>query len=153
MLHAQRPSLWRRGYDISADGRHIARWEPSWWRSGGAFDLDGRHYQVRGHALGGRVELAGPAGELLASARRVGRRRWSVEAGERSYQFRRASMWRTEQQLLLGDQPVGSIRRTSVWGSSAAADLPGMPEPLQVFVLCAVLAMWAAARSAAAASG
>jgi hypothetical protein len=152
MLHAQRTGLGRRGYDISADGRHITRWEPSWWRSGGAFDLDGRHYQVRGHALGGRVELTGPAGELLASARRVGRRNWSVEAGERSYQFRRASIWRGDQQLLLGDRPVGSIRRTGFWGSSAAADLPGMPEPLQVFVFCAVLARWAAA-AAAAASG
>ena len=154
MLIAERTSVWRRGYDISADGRLLARWEPSWWRQGGTFELGGQRFQMRERGLGGRRELTGPSGEVVATARRVGRKRWTVEAGDRAYQFRRASIWRNDQELLLGDQPVGSIRRTSLWRRSAAADLPGMPEPVQVFVVCVVLAMWeAAARAAAAGAG
>jgi hypothetical protein len=133
--------MWRSRYNISVDGGQVAQWEPSWWRqSGGVFELNGQRYQVRGNALGSRFELIGSAGEPLASAQRVGRKRWTVQAGDRTYQFRRASMWRGDQELLLGDQAVGSIRRNSVWRSSAVADLPDMPEPVQVFVLCVVLA-------------
>lgn len=150
MLTAEKPSMWRSGYDISIDGGHVASWEPSWWRqSGGVFELNGQRYQVRGNVLGSRFKLIGSAGQPLASAQRVGRKRWTVQAGDRTYQFRRASMWRGDQELLLGDQAVGSIRRDSVWRSSAVADLPGMPAPVQVFVLCVVLAMWDAATIAA----
>jgi hypothetical protein len=142
--------MWRSRYNISVDGGQVAQWEPSWWRqSGGVFELNGQRYQVRGNALGSRFELIGSAGEPLASAQRVGRKRWTVQAGDRTYQFRRASMWRGDQELLLGDQAVGSIRRNSVWRSSAVADLPDMPEPVQVFVLCVVLARWDAEKVAA----
>jgi hypothetical protein len=145
VLTAEKASIWRGGYDITVDGRPIARWEPSWWRSGGAFDLDGQRYQVRGNALGARRELIGAAGQRLASAERVGRKRWTVRADAQTYQFRRTSLWRGDQELLLGDQSIGSIRRTSTWRGSAVADLPGLPQPVQVFVLCVVLAMWDAA--------
>jgi hypothetical protein len=155
MLTATKPSLWRRRYDITVDGRPIARWESSWWRTGGAFELDGQRYEVRGNAVGSRFELTDPVDQPLASATRVGRKRWTVTAGDRTYQFRRASLWRGDQELLVGEQAVGSIRRTSVWRNSAVADLPGLPVPVQVFVLCVVLAMWdaAAAASSAAAGG
>jgi hypothetical protein len=153
MLTAEKPSLWRGRYDITIEGGRIAEWEPSWWRSGGVFDLNGERYQIRGSALGSRFQLIGPAGHPIASAQRVGRRRWTVHAGDRIYQFRRLSMWRGDQELLLGDQAVGSIRRTSMWRNSAVADLPGMPEPVQVFVLCVVLAKWNAQTAEAAAAG
>ena len=87
MLTAERPSLWRRRYDISVDGRHIARWEPSWWKARGAFDLDGQRYQVRGNAMGSRFQLIGPAGRPLASAQPVSRKRWTVQAGNDIHQF------------------------------------------------------------------
>src|SRR5437773_2813916 len=149
MLTAEKPSPWGRPYDISVGGRHIARWEPSWWKSGGVFDLDGQRYQVHGNALGSRFELIGPTGQPLAAAQRVGSKLWTVQAGTDTYRFRRASIWRGDQELLLGDQAVGSIRRGSMWRRSAVAELPGMPQPVQVFVLCVVLAMWDAAAVAA----
>ncbi|GAA0804672.1 hypothetical protein [Spirilliplanes yamanashiensis] len=152
MLTAEKPTMWRSRYDITNDGGRVARWEPSWWRSGGAFELDGQRYQVHGNALGSRFELIDRTGRQLASARRVGRKRWTVRSGDRTYEFRRASMWRGDQELLLGDQAVGSVRRSSVWRGSAVADLPGMPEPVQVFVLCVVLAMWDAETVAAVAA-
>src|SRR3954471_15113532 len=153
MLTAEKPSLWRSRYDVGVDGRHITRWEPSWWRSGGTFELDGQRYEVRGNAARSRFELIASTGRPLASAQRVGRKRWTVQAGDRTYQFRRASIWRGDQELLLGDQAVGSIRRVSMWRSSAVAELPGMPEPIQVFVLGVVLAMWDAQAAAAATAG
>ena len=149
MLTARKPSLWRRRYDISRDGVPIACWDPSWWRSGGSFELDGCRYRVHGNAIGSRFQLIDPTGQQLASAERVGRKRWTVRAGQRTYEFRRASLWRGDQALLIGDLPVGSIRRVSLWRGSAVADLPGMTEPVQVFVLCVVLAMWEAAAAAA----
>jgi hypothetical protein len=149
MLTAEKPSLWRRRYEVRRDGVPIATWDQSWWRSGGTFELDGRRYQVQGNAIGSRFQLIDPTGQPLAFAERVGRKRWTVRAGRHTYQFRRASLWRGDQELLLGDLPVGSIRRASMWRGSAVADLPGMPEPVQVFVLCVVLAMWEAAAAAA----
>jgi hypothetical protein len=149
MLTAQKPSLWRRGYEISVDGRYLARWQPSSWKSGGAFDLSGQRYQIRGNLLGSRFQLIDGSGQPLALAQRVGRKRWSVRAGDRTYEFRRASIWRADQELLVADRVVGSIRRPSLWRRTAVADLPGMPEPIQVFVLCVVLAMWDAAAAAA----
>jgi len=149
MLTAQKPSPWHKHYDISLDGRPIARWEPSWRASGGVFNLDGQRYEVRSSPLGSRFQLIGPAGEPLASAARVGRRQWTVQTGEGSYAFRRASIWQGDQELLLNGRAVGSIRRTSTWRRSAAADLPGMLPSTQVFVLCVVLAMWDAATTAA----
>jgi hypothetical protein len=153
VLTAERPSIWRRRYDIREDGRPVASWEPSWWKSGGTFDLDGQRYEVRSNALGTRYELIGPTGHTLASALRVGRKRWTVEADNRTYEFRRASFWRQDQELMLGDQAVGSIRPLSIWRGSAVAELPGLPVPVQVFVVCVVLAMWEAATAAASTPG
>jgi hypothetical protein len=150
MLTAEKPNMWRSRYDISVDGEHVAQWEPSWWRqSGGVFELNGQRYLVRGNAVGSRFELIDSGGQPLASAERVGHKRWTVQSGGRTYEFRRASVWRGDQELLLGDQAVGSIRRDSVWRNSAVADLRGMPQPVQVFVLCVVLAKWDAATVAA----
>src|SRR4029453_4071806 len=113
MLTAEKPSMWRSRYNISVDGGQVAQWEPSWWRqSGGVFELNGQRYQVRGNARGSRVELIGRAGEPLASAQRVGRKRWTVQAGDRTYQFRRASLWRGDQKLVCGGQGVGPTRWT-----------------------------------------
>lgn len=152
MFTARKPSLWRRSYEISRDGLPIARWDPSWWRSGGRFELDGCQYEMHGNAIGSRFELIDPYGQSIASAQHVGRKRWTVQSGQRTYEFRRASLWRGDQVLLLGRAPAGFIRRASMWRGTAEADLPDMPQPVQVFVLCVVLAMWEAAAAAANAS-
>ena len=65
MLTAEKPSPWHKHYDISLDGRPIARWEPSWWASGGVFNLDGQRYEVRSSLLGSRFQLIGPAGPTV----------------------------------------------------------------------------------------
>lgn len=152
MLHARRTGVWRGSYEITADDRPVTTWTPRAVRSGGTFDLDGQHFDVHGGLWGGRFELVTKDGEPVAAAERVGRKRWSVQADDRRFDFVRASVWSGEQALLdVAGRQVGSIRRASRWRSDAAADLPGMPLPVQVFALVAVLTTWEA--QAASSSG
>jgi hypothetical protein len=150
MVEARKVSLWRNRYDLTADGERLATWEGRSWRTGGTFELAGRRYDVRSNAWGTRFEMTDQAGMIAATAERVGRKQWTVAANGRSYQFRRASMWRAEQLLVDDDRPVGSIRRVNRWRGDAVAELPGLPLPLQVFVLAVVLSMWDAQAAVAA---
>ncbi|MGI5213968.1 hypothetical protein [Plantactinospora sp. CA-290183] len=142
MLVARKTSFWRSRYEISVDGRTVATWDSSVWKSGGSFALDGGHYRVRGNAWGNRFGMVDADGVTVASADRVGRKRWTVEAGGRTYDFQRASLWSDEQELHTGGRRVGSVRRTSVWRGDIAAELPGLPLPVQIFVLGVVITMW-----------
>ncbi len=91
--------------------------------------------------------LVADDGTTVASAQRVGRRDWTVEADRVVHQFRRASVWRQEEQLTIGGQQVGSVRRTSTWSSEAVADLPGMPPVVAVFAVAVALSTWDIAAS------
>jgi hypothetical protein len=142
MLEARKVSIWRDRYAISADGRPVAVWDGSVWTAGGRFELDGRRYEVRGNLWGSRYGMIGQDGARIAVANRVGRKRWTVEAAGRTYDFQRASLWRGEQELRCDGRRLGSIRRTSIWRGDAVADLPGVPLPVQIFVLAVVLTMW-----------
>jgi len=155
MVQARRHSVWRNRYDIMVDGRIVATWDPATWRSGGSFTLEGRSYQLRSNAWGSRYTLLDAAGAPVASADRVGRKRWTVESDGRRYDFQRASIWGTEHELVVDGRRVGSVRRTSSWRGDLAADLPGMPLPLQIFVLGILIITWnevSVAATAAAAS-
>ncbi|GAB1645659.1 hypothetical protein [Krasilnikovia sp. MM14-A1259] len=150
MLIAKRVSIWRSSYLISAEGRPVATWDSAFWKSGGTFDLDGQQYRVNANAWGTRYTLTGPDGTPLASADRVGRKNWTVQAGGQTYRFQRRSFWSTDQELHTDQGPAGSVRRTSMWGDQVAVDLPGMPMPVQIFVLGVVITMWNAQAAAAA---
>lgn len=150
MLEARRVSLWRNRYDLVADGQPLATWDAGFWLSGGTFELAGRRYKVKSNAWGTRFEMLDEVGVAVAAADRVGRKHWTVEAGGRTYQFQRASWWRHEELILTDGQPAGSVRRASMWRGDAVADLPGLPLPLQVFVLAVVVTMWDAQAASAA---
>lgn len=77
-MEARRISIWRSRYRVTDRGREIAVWDSSAWRRGGDFELDGQHFQVRANAWGSRYTMVDDAGALVASANRVGRRRWTV---------------------------------------------------------------------------
>jgi hypothetical protein len=142
MLQAKGIGFWRSRYELTADGQPLATWRSRLWRTGGPLDLAGRRYEVGGNLWGTRYTMTDESGVLVASADRVGRKRWTVMAGGRSYQFQRASMWRSEERLITNEQTAGTVRRTSVWRGDAVADLPDLPLPVQVFVLVVVLTMW-----------
>ncbi|MEN3609646.1 hypothetical protein AAH979_08865 [Plantactinospora sp. ZYX-F-223] len=142
MLKARRVSAWRSRYEISVRDRAVTTWDNAFWRNGGDFELEGRRYEVRGNAWGNRYTLLDAAGGVVASADRVGRRRWTVEADGQTYHFQRASLFSSEQELHAAGRRVGSVRQTSFWRGDVAADLPGLPLPVQVFVVGVVITMW-----------
>ncbi len=150
MLTAKRTSAWRSRYRVSAGDRPVTTWDSRTWKTGGDFELDGRRYQVRGNVWGNRYTMVDDLGATVASADRVGRRRWTVQAGGQAYQFQRKSLWSNEQELHNAAGRIGSVRRTSAWRGDVAADLPGLPLPVQVFVLGVVITMWDAQAAAAA---
>jgi hypothetical protein len=152
MLTAERVGMWRGRYRMVADGREVATWDPSWWRSGGEFAVDGRRYQVRSNGWATRYRLLDEAGTELAVVEHAGRKHWTVTAGGRVYQFRRASLWGDRQELLSDGVATGSIRRTGAWSGSIEADLPGLPLALQIFVVGALIAKRRAQQNAAAGS-
>ena len=149
VITARKASIWTNLYDIAVDGLPLATWDESIWRSGGEVELDGKHYQVRANMWGTTYGMADQDGTLLASADRVGRKAWKVKADGRTYEFRRASAWRQEEELLVGGLRLGSVKRTSMWRGDAVADLPGLPLYVQVFVLAVVLATWDSSAAAA----
>ncbi|WP_327003620.1 hypothetical protein OHA72_52595 [Dactylosporangium sp. NBC_01737] len=153
MLIAKRTSVWRTRYQVSQDGHLVAAWDGSLWRSGGDLNVAGQGFQVRGNAWGSRFSMLDKAGGVVAAADRVGRKRWTVAAGGVTYHFQRASIWSQAQELYADGRKVGSVRKTSVWGSDIAVDLPGVPLPVQVFVLGVLVTMWQAQASAAGAAG
>ncbi len=153
MLEARKASVWKNRYDITVDGRQLATWDGSSWKSGGTFEVDARRYEVRSNMWGSKYGMVDEDGTRIASANRVGRKNWTVESDGRTYEFHRASMWRQEEELLYKGRRVGSVKRNSIWRSGAVADLPGLPLPVEVFVLAVVLTEWDSAAVTTAATG
>lgn len=153
MLEAKKASVWKNRYDIIADGRRLATWDGSSWKTGGTVELDGRRYEVRANMWGNKYGMVDEDGAPIASADRVGRKNWTVEADGRTYEFHRASLWRQEEELHSEGRRVGSVKRNSIWRGDAVADLPGLPPPVEVFVLAVVLTMWDLAAATAAPVG
>ncbi|WP_033338514.1 LURP-one-related/scramblase family protein [Catenuloplanes japonicus] len=150
MLTAKKASFWRDRYEISADGGVVATWSGSFWRQGGDFALGGRGYRVRSSVWGRSFHMTDADGRTVAEASKVGRKRWTVEADGRVYQFRRTSFWSGDQELHDDAGRRGVIRRTGFWRTGVEADLPGLEPALQVFVLGVVITMWNAEQAAAA---
>jgi hypothetical protein len=148
-MEAHKISVWKGHYRVTDGGREITTWDSSTWKSGGEFLLDGQRFQVRSNAWGSKYTMTDDFGTVLASADRVGRKRWSVEAGGQTYHFRRKSMWTSEEEMVLGDTRVGAVRKTSVWRGDVELELPTLPRPLQLFVLGVVISMWEAQAAAA----
>lgn len=149
-LTVRKVSPWRSRYEVMVDGRTVTTWNGAVWRAGGDFELDGRRYQVRGNALGSRFSMLDADGTALASAEGAGRKRWTVQAGGQTYEFQRASWWSNEQELRASGIRVGSVRRTGFWRGHIAVDLPGLPLPVQIFVLGVVITRWDAEDATAA---
>ncbi|MCY1141808.1 hypothetical protein OWR29_27750 [Actinoplanes sp. Pm04-4] len=149
-MEARKLSVWKSKYLVTDRGREIATWDSKVWKSGGDLTLDGRRYEVRAKSWGSRYAMKDDAGAIVASADRVGRKRWTVTADGQTYQFRRRSFWASEEELVLGDTRVGSVRKASFWGGTVEVDLPTLTPALQLFVLGVVISKWEAESAAAA---
>jgi hypothetical protein len=155
MLYAQRRGALKYTYGIvDEDSKLIAFWNPKAFQNGGEFELLGTRYTVQtaGWAQQRATLIAGD-GTVLAEADGVGRKRWTVRAGDEEHHFERASIWRADQALVNpGRQRIGLIRRVGFWGQRAQADLPGLPQPIAVFALVLALLLWERDDGAAAAA-
>lgn len=152
MINAERSGFWGKQYDLTrADGSALTTWDVGWWGSGGKFSLDGHEFTVKRNNWGTHYTMLDGGGAVVAEAERFGNKQWKVLAGGREYQFRRQSWLRWDQDLVDGDRVVGSVKQTSAWSGRLAADLPGLPEPVQVFVLGVVITQWSTAVAAGAA--
>ncbi len=147
-MEARRRSAWRNDYEIAADGRPLAVFTGSLWRGGGALVVNGRRYEVRSSTWATSYTLVDDSGALVASAQRVARKDWSIEAGGVTYAFRRSSMWSLEQEHVVQGMTMGTIKRTSMWRGDAVADLPGLPPLVAVFATTVVLTTWDVAAAA-----
>ncbi|MFI5841839.1 hypothetical protein ACIA8K_19220 [Catenuloplanes sp. NPDC051500] len=152
MLSVTKTGFWGKGYRIDADGRELTTWDVSFWRSGGDFVLDGHPYRVRTSGWRNLFTMTDDQERILATATRVGRKRWTVEAGGHTYHFRRQSFWSGNQELHDDAGPRGIVRRSGFWQTTITADLPTLPPPVQVFVIGVVITMWNQQAAAAAAS-
>lgn len=138
--------MWRRRYEISVAGHSVATWDSATWSGGGSFGLNGQTYQVRTNIWGSRYALLDAVGRTVASADRVGRKHWSVAADGRTYTFQRVSIWSNDQELYAGGRPVGWV--TGSWRGDLAANLPGLPLLVQIFVLGVVISVRERAKAA-----
>jgi len=151
MLTATKTSLWKRQFAVAVDGRSVATWAPSTWLSGGTAVVEGQRFRVRTGLFGSTFIFEDEDGGVVATAHKAGRKNWTLEAAEGAvYEFRRTSLWGTEQEMLSDGQRIGCVKNAGFWRSGASADLPGMPLPLQVFTLAVILTVWARNSSAAA---
>jgi hypothetical protein len=148
MLQARRTRVWKNRYDISVDGQPLVTWDGSAWLTGGTLELEGRRYRVHTTLRGSTYSMQTEDGTEVASARRVGRKRWMIEADGTTYEFLRSSMWSQNQELLSAGRPVGYVKRTSFWRNDAVAELPGLSLPAQLFALAVILTSWARSQSA-----
>ncbi|MEU4563250.1 hypothetical protein AB0F72_33135 [Actinoplanes sp. NPDC023936] len=150
MLTAGRKSMWRSQYQLALDGAQVAEWDPKVWKTGGRFTLDGQDFEVRAHGWGSTFSMTDGQGTVLAEAQRVGRKNWTVQAGDVAYEFQRVSIWRNDQDLMRDGVPVGTIRQTSSWSGSLEADLPGLALPVQIFIVGIMITWWNSQAAAAA---
>ena len=142
MIEARRASVWKRRYEFVTDERRLATFAGSAWTSGGSLEVGGRRYDVRCNLIGSRYEMRDEGGGRVASAQRVGRKDWTIEADGTTYQFHRTSPWRQEEELHVDGRRVGSVRRRSIWRGDAVSDLPGLPLAVEAFVLAVALTKW-----------
>jgi hypothetical protein len=151
MLEATKAGFFNRSYDIALDGRPVASWSPKFWRNGGEITLAGHAYRVDATTFTNRFTMTDGSGRTVATAEKAGRKHWTVVADGKPHRFRRSSIWGNQQDLLVGDHAVGSIRRSGFWTSKVEADLPTLSLPAQVFAVGVMISTWDS--QAAAASG
>src|SRR4051794_18714263 len=101
-MEARKISVWGRRYRGTDRGRESTAWDSSFLKGGGEFELDGRRFRIHSNAWRTKYTMVDDAGTVIASADRVGHKRWTVQAGGQTHHFRRKSIWSNEEELVLG---------------------------------------------------
>jgi len=143
MLHARREGAFRHSYVITEDGDVPVTTVTSSLRGDAAYELDGVAYRLRISGIVRRQALLETTdGRPVAGADSIGRRRWTVSAQGRSYEFERVGLFGNEQAHVAGGERRGSVRRVGFWRTTAQADLPELPRLVAVFAFAVALLAW-----------
>jgi hypothetical protein len=148
MLEARRAGALTNRFTFTSDGRQVGHWEPHMFRGGGSLTVEGQQYQLKSGGFGTKLIMVNGAGATVATVERLGRSKWSITAGMQTFSFARRSIWSSDEELYIDGRKSGSITRASVWRGDADASLDGVPVPIQVLAVVAVLTKWARASSA-----
>jgi len=101
------------------------------WRERGAVVTGGVEYTVSRQGLTGPFILAGQGMEVARAVKpSVFKHEPLINHGGREYTLKRASAWRREYNLLLGDQKLGSVA-AEAWFSSAVEPSWSFPTTCQ----------------------
>ena len=107
VMEAHRTSAWRGDYEVKEGDRSVATFARSSCAAAGCCTSTGGPTRCGPTPGRPRTRWSTTEGVLVASAARVGRKDWTVESGGTTHQFRRPSLWRSEEQLQVGGQPTG----------------------------------------------
>jgi hypothetical protein len=152
MLEVERVSWLKRRYAVRDDAGHAGTWTRPRFRERVAGEVDGERYELL--PRGGRRFSLVQAGAEVAGADAAARGRWTISAGERTYELSHKSAWRSELELRSGGRVVGSIRRAKGARLKLLCDLPGdLPPATQAFIGFVVLTIWSRAAAKVAAAG
>ncbi len=122
MLEIEQPSWRKARYAVRDDRGHTGTWVRRRFQEGMEGDLDGDRYEMKRESRKQFVLLHSESAVAEAVAGRRGR--WSVTAGDSSYDVRRRSGWRSEMELLAGEVVVGSIRKGKARRVKVLCELP-----------------------------
>jgi hypothetical protein len=152
VLEVERVSWLKPQYTVRDDAGHAGTWTRPRFRERVAGDIDGERYELLPD--GPRRLSLMQAGAEVASADAATSWRWTISAGERTYELGRKSVWHSELELRSGGRVVGSIRRAKGARLKLLCDLPGdLPPATQAFIGFVVLTMWSRAAAKAGEGG
>lgn len=150
MLRARRRGIFRREYDIYADGEQVTSLVGG-RRESCEFSLAGNDYRIekvdRRH-----FRLTGPQGQEAVAERQTSRE-WRVHAKSGNLILAKPSIWRSSWELRQRGTTRGEIRQDGAFKRTYSAGIPAdVPLPVGVFALYVVLVIFERQASAAAAS-
>jgi len=149
MLRARRRGLFRREYEVFADGAPVAVLAGR-RREGCEFTLSGKGFRIERDGRK-RFLLHGPDGQVAVAERRTGRE-WTIRTASGELTLAKPSMWRSGWEIR--GTTTGEIRHEGAFKRTCTADVPpDVPLPVAVFVFYVVLVIFERQAAAAAAAG
>jgi hypothetical protein len=139
-------------YGVRDDRGHAGMWVRRRFTETVTGELDGQPYEMLRD--GRKRFVLRQAGSVLATAEAGRRGRWSISAGDSSYELRRKSAWRSEMELRAHGSQIGSIRKAAASRGKVLCALPSELSPaVQAFIGFLVITLWSRAAASSGATG
>lgn len=150
MLRARRRGIFKREYDVFAEGEQVTSLVGG-RRESCEFSLAGNGYRVE-KIDRRRFRLTGPQGQEAVAERQTSRE-WRIHAKSGNLTLVKPSMWRSGWEVHQRGTARGEIRHDGAFKRTYSAGVPAdVPLPVGVFALYVVLVIFERQAAAAAAS-